>query len=303
MKVSDLSRTDLAEICAASLILTTGPFSIAFSATDKHFLDSFYHLYQDYDIFIQEKFSDFNIKLVRPKNFHLFFHSQIQFLLEGKSVFNPLPMDQVFPVFEWGLNWCIGNACNYFLVIHAGVLEKNGQGILLPGIPGAGKSTICAALSLKGWRLLSDELALIDLNTGECAPLARPVSLKDKSINLIANYSPEAVLSETVHDTQKGSVAYLKVPALSVEKMAEPIRLKKIIFPQFQPSLHSVKIESISKARAFIRIADQSFNYHILGLTGFNLLKKVLQDCDCYEFDYNGCLDEVESVFNSLIRD
>lgn len=64
-----------------------------------------------------------------------------------------------------------------------------GCGSALPAIVPApldsAKRTLCAALVGKGWRLLSDELALVRLDTGELVPLPRPISLKNASINII----------------------------------------------------------------------------------------------------------------------
>jgi hypothetical protein len=42
------------------------------------------------------------------------------------------------------------------------VLERGGRALLLPAPSGSGKSTLCAGLAFNGWRLLSDELALLD---------------------------------------------------------------------------------------------------------------------------------------------
>jgi HprK-related kinase A len=80
---------------------------------------------------------------------------------------------------EWGMNWCIASHMHYYLMLHAAVLERDGHALIMPGDPGAGKSTLTAALMLDGWRLLSDEIALIDRNDGLLYGLARPVSLKN----------------------------------------------------------------------------------------------------------------------------
>ena len=63
--------------------------------------------------------------------------------------------------------------------------------MLLPAPPGAGKSTLCAGLVHRGWRLLSDELALVDMETGLVRGMARPVNLKNKSIEVIRDFAPE----------------------------------------------------------------------------------------------------------------
>ena len=300
MKVCDISKTKLS---ASTFFLHTGPFTVSISTKIKAFADTFCSLYPYNDITDTPVFADFHVTLAKPVNPHLFFKPQVDFLLDSKSVFNPLPFAQFFPIFEWGLNWAIGNRCNYYLVIHAGVLEKDGFGILLPGTPGAGKSTLCAALCLNGWRLLSDELALLDLRTGLCVPIPRPVSLKGKSIDIIRHYSEAAYLSATVHDTQKGSVAYLQAPKISVEQQAKPVKLRAVIFPKFQADIDGYDLKPITKAKALIRVADQTFNYSILGKSAFELLKTVLNDSQCYEFFYNGNLTEAEQVFNRIIQE
>jgi HprK-related kinase A len=298
--VCDISKK---KIIASTFFLNTGPFTVSISTKIKAFSDTFFSLYPYNKITETSVFADFHVTLVKPVNPIHFFKPQVDFLLDSKSVFNPLPFAQVFPIFEWGLNWAIGNRCNYYLVIHAGVLEKDGCGILLPGTPGAGKSTLCAALCLNGWRLLSDELALLDLRTGLCVPLPRPVSLKGESINIIRKYSEAAFLSATVHDTQKGSVAYLQIPKTSVEQQAKSVKLRAVIFPKFQVDIDGYDLKPITKAKALIRVADQTFNYSILGKSAYELLKTVLKDSQCYEFFYNGNLAEAELVFNQIIEE
>jgi len=161
---------------------------------------------------------------------------------------------------------------------------------------------LCAALMLRGWRLLSDELALIDLNTVECIPLVRPISLKAHSIEKIRNYSDNAVLTDTIHDTQKGSVAYLKVSDLSLSKVNDVVKLAHVVFPEFSKEIKSTsnQLNLVPKTMAFMKVADQSFNFHILGNTAFHALTRLLDNCNCYDFSYNGNLDAAVSRFNDL---
>ena len=73
-------------------------------------------------------------------------------------------MAQGFAMFEWGLNWVVANHAHQFAIVHAAAVEKDGRGFIFPGAPGSGKSTLCAALVSRGWRLLSDEMAMISLD-------------------------------------------------------------------------------------------------------------------------------------------
>ena len=106
--------------------------------------------------------------------------------------FNPLPAEQAFPLLEWGLNWCVATQCHQYLILHAAVLERGGRALIMPAPPGSGKSTLCAALVARGWRLFSDELALIEIGGGQIVPLPRPISLKNESIDrIISGFWPE----------------------------------------------------------------------------------------------------------------
>ena len=49
-------------------------------------------------------------------------------------------------MYEWGVNWCIGTTGHCNLILHSAVVEKDGRGVILPAIPGSGKSTF-----VPGW--------------------------------------------------------------------------------------------------------------------------------------------------------
>ena len=64
------------------------------------------------------------------------------------------------------------------------------------GLPGSGKSTLAAGLVYRGgWRLLSDELALLSLGDGAVSALPKPISLKNESIAIMKRFAPGASFS------------------------------------------------------------------------------------------------------------
>ena len=87
---------------------------------------------------------------------------------------------------------------------------------------------------LSGWRLLSDEMTMIDRDDGLIVPLARPVSLKNRSIEIIRGFDRQAVFGDVAHDTHKGTVSHLRPSADSVRRMAEKARAAHIVFPRWE---------------------------------------------------------------------
>jgi hypothetical protein len=55
----------------------------------------------------------------------------------------------------------------------------------------------------------------------------------------------------------------------------------------------------ISKGNALMRVAESSVNYSILGVEGFNILSRMIDAVNCYDFEYSK-LDEAVDWFDSL---
>ena len=284
-------------------VFSVGPFVIRLQTVISTVGDGVELLYQDYPTLNQEVFADFYVRIFPPSGLRRFWRKQVLFAFDQFQPFKPLPYAQALPFFEWGLNWCISGYAHQFLIIHAAVLEKSGSAVVLPGEPGAGKSTLCAAMTLSGWRLLSDELTLIDKNTGLIIPVPRPVSLKNQSIDIIKTRFPEAVFSPTVDDTLKGSVALMKPPTLSVLSMNKPAKPVLVVFPTYKENASFLLEHKAQKAEAFMQLAPLSFNYPVLGGEGFNVLTRFVENSEFYSLQYNGDLPRAISTLEQLVSE
>jgi len=242
-------------------------------------------------------FADFHVTLRRPA-FRRWVRPQVRFLLDGKSPFRPLPAEQAFALFEWGLNWCVAQHAHRFLMLHAAVAERAGWTVILPGAPGAGKSTLCAALVNRGWRLLSDEFALVSLDDGRLTPLVRPVSLKNESVDVIRRFAPGVVIGPVARDTAKGTVAHMKAPADSIARAEETALPAWIVLPRYRPDA-PLALEPHPRAETFMFLAQNAFNYHVLGSRGFEALADLTDRCSCHTLTY-ASLDEAVATLGTL---
>lgn len=300
MNLSALTLPEIRQrLRQGELVLQTGPFAVRIQSPIASLAADLALLYPDYPVPDESQFVDFSVVLAQRSRWHRWLRPQVAFLFDGQSPFEPLPLDHAFPLLEWAMNWCISAQAHQYLILHSAVIERDGYAVIMPAPPGSGKSTLCAGLVNRGWRLLSDELALISLTDGTIAPLCRPISLKNQSIDIIQAYAPNAVLNRPTHDTTKGTVAHMKVPDTDLARMLETAKPRWVIFPKYVKDA-AARLTPHSRAQSVLELARNSFNYMVLGLTGFETLSDAVEGCDCYDFEYSQ-LDDAVAVFDSLV--
>lgn len=301
MKLSELSQPELTRSLArGELLLKIGPLVARITTNVRSLVANISLIYDDFDVCQTGAFADFHVEISREFGFRYWLKPQVRFYFDGRPSFIPLPTSQAMAMLEWGLNWCIAAHCHQYLIIHAAVIEKNGKCAVLPAPPGSGKSTLCAGLVMRGWRLLSDELALYDMSTGLIYGMSRPVNLKNKSIDVIKQYAPDAIMTASMTDTTKGTVALLKPPLHSVLRSSEPVLPSWIILPKYLPNAVPELVRH-SRGLTFMLIAEQSFNYDIHGRQGFDAIGNLVDQADCYQFTYSQ-LDDAQRIFNMLLE-
>ena len=266
-------------------VLHIAPFTVRlrspFAAVATH-VDVFYAGYPRGSL---GDFLDFDIQVLPARGLRRWWHPQARFVLDGQEPFFPLPAAQAAPLFEWGLNWSVAQRPLGYLVMHAAVVARGGDAIKMPGFPGAGKSTLCTSLVLlEHWRLLSDELAVLDPATGLLQAHPRPISLKNASIAVAAGFAG-CRLGPIYRDTRKGDITHAACPEGSVAAAAQPAGVRWVVFPRFDPAAPPV-CEEIGRTEAFALISEQSFNNERMGETGFHALCELLSGARCFELVY-----------------
>lgn len=250
-------------------------------------------LYRDYCVDTAPSgIYDFQIRLARTRS-NFWKPWEVEFDWEGSSPFPTLPLAHAHPLFEWGLNWCVATASGRHTVIHSAVVERGGQALVLPGRPGSGKSTLCAALALGGWRLLSDELTIVSQSDGMVQAVPRPISLKGESIDLIGEQFPSADMTVPVKDTHKGAIAYARAPSSAVASSQQSAPIGYIVFPRFKAGVE-LAFEPLSRASALTELMQNTFNVGMLGASGFEALARAMASAQCYAVEYG----DLASILN-----
>ncbi|MCW8832340.1 MAG: HprK-related kinase A [Colwellia sp.] len=280
------------------LVVAVGPFVFCIKSSLASIANNVQRIYGDFQLLSHHDLIDFYVSIKKPKGLRRFIKPQINFYCDDYSPFLPLPASQAFPLLEWGMNWCIAQHAHHHLLLHSAVLEKNGKSVILPAQSGSGKSTLCALLALNGWRLLSDEMALIDLKSNQLHALARPISLKNESINIIQQQNCETIFGEIVDDTNKGTISHLKPSKVSVQQVENTVAPYAIVFPKYQAK-QPIQVNATDKATAFMGVIENSFNYSILAEAGFKAVSQLIDSTQCHTLTYSST-EEVLAFFEEL---
>ena len=297
MRLGELARAEVSDRLAGSgIALSIPPFNVHVRSAIPVVAEGLHRLYGEHTVLDADTtFCDFHLGLMPRRGWK---GPQCELDVDGLRPFTPLARNEAFALFEWGLNWCVTSHCHGWITVHAAVLERAGQAVLLPGPPGSGKSTLCAWLMHQGWRLLSDELALLDPVHGHLSASPRPVSLKNRSIEVIAQRVEGAVIGPVAHDTAKGTVAHLQASPDSLKRAGETAMPRWIVFPRFLAGA-ALSAEAVLRPQAVVELASISFNYHVHGPRGFEALVETVERCSTWRLAY-GDLDEATAWFDAL---
>ena len=297
MKIRDLTPDQLYQRFGSDgLRIGIGPFVIHLRSPIRGFIADFSFAYADFPVCDKSEISNFRV-CVAPAARWRPWEAQAEFWSDGVSPFKSFPQRLAMPLTEWGLNGCICNHAHQFLMFHSAVVEKNGRAAIFAGPPGSGKSTLCAALMARGWRLLSDEFALLDPSRGWLTPIPRPVALKNASIGLVEKLLPHLRIGRTFAPTRKGTLAHLRPPTEAVERQAQPALPGWIVFPTHAENADT-KLIPLGKSGSFVRLQENCFNYSALGRCAFDALAELIENAACYELPFAHAVAAAELIEN-----
>jgi HprK-related kinase A len=247
-----------------------------------------------------DEVADYELSVQKSSGIRSFIRPQACFFCDQQEPFKPLSLQKAYAFLEWGMNWTVAANEVQNVIIHSAVLAKGNKAILFPAPPGSGKSTLTAYLAHNGWRLLSDEMALIVPNTKTVVPFVRPICLKNQSIDIATNLFPQGQFSNIARDTHKGDVIHLSPPESSWENQTNTAELVGVVFPNYRAN-QDLQIYQLDKTQAFMQLVDNAFNYSVLRETAFSTLTKVIENVQTFEIFHNDLAQVAEFLEQEII--
>ena len=301
MLISDLPRDLLARrLHNEGVHLVTGAFTVHVRASLPHFVDEFVEMYAPYPYEDPAGIDDASVRVSAHSRIGRLSSASVKAEVNGDTIFGPVPAHRAFTTFETAMNWSVALTDVAPMFVHSAVLERDGRALLMPADSGSGKSTLAAALAWRGWRLLSDEMAIFSFEDGRLRPNPRPVSLKNTSIAVISAFEPRARMSRVYHGTPKGDISFMQPPAEAIARSRETVAPAWVVGPSFVTGAPA-NLVALDRVEGFRLLTDNAVNYASMLRTGFEMITDVVERCGIYRLTYSN-LDEAITLIEGLLQ-
>jgi HprK-related kinase A len=303
-----LSETPLAQVAQAlggpGLSLGVGLVTMRLRSDQPDLASQLQQVYRHFPMQGLAPWADLHLDLMRVGGLRRWLKPQVRVQNDGQVPFDPFPANAPLPLMEWSANWLIGRRCNDVLLLHSGVVERDGLALVMPALPGSGKSTLTAALSLSGWRLLSDEFGAVNLDTGAMHPVLKPAALKNESIAVIRRFAPQVELGPLFPKTRKGTVAHVAPSRHAVGHVHTPAQPAAVLLPRWQAG-SKTEFLPVDERMAFSTLAFNAFNYNVLGADGFRRVVTLVRQCPAWQLIYSDlgdALARLDDLWPSIVQ-
>ena len=189
---------------------------------------------------------------------------------------------------------------NHYFNLHAAALVKDSRGILIPGSQHCGKTTLSLELIKHGFRLLSDDLAIIDRKTLEVMPFPRALNIREHSLPLISDFKDHLV------SRREFEIADEKRWFLDLKEFSGASFIPtSIIFPQLTPA-EAPSLEPFSRTRALLELLRQAMAPFLPGLpqpddsSNFDVASRLVQHASTYTLKVGDITETIDLLMEGL---
>lgn len=177
------------------------------------------------------------------------------------------------------------------LLFHAAALAWQGQGLLLPGSTGAGKTTLTAWLLTRGFDYLTDELVFMPIGSDIIHAFIRPLNLKRPVRSIwqrwVSGINPAGLILTDAHLDLVAPVLF-RLAAAEFDSScpnSETPPLRLIIFPHYQLD-SEFSLQPLSKAQTGKALLESLVNARNLPEYGFSEITRLARRVPAYRVNY-----------------
>lgn len=181
------------------------------------------------------------------------------------------------------------------VLVHAGGVERDGAGVVLPAAMESGKTTLTTGLVRAGYRYLTDEAVAFDRASREIVPYPKPMSLDPGSWSLFPELEPDEPFAT---DGYKASQWQVPPAAIRADALGRPCRAGFVVFPVYEEGA-TTELVPLTRGEALVELTKNTFRFDQEGRPTLEVLAAIVADADVYRLP-NGNLDEAIAAVDSL---
>lgn len=204
--------------------------------------------------------------------------------INGSDLFSNINSDQVlWRLMQDSITQLNGTA-KVGIVLHAAALSNLGDGLILCGQSGCGKSSLAAWLVADGMQYLTDEVIVFPINGGEISGLCRSIILKSGS-SFIWKRSMRKLELDGFHHFTDGSV-WITPTLLHPHAVRASVTPRILIFPRYTPEAQ-LSAQRLTKADALFRMLQCLVNARNFPDGGMTATTRLAQQVTAYSLTYS----------------
>jgi len=192
------------------------------------------------------------------------------------------------------------NEVDYDVAFHAAMIGDGRYALMLCAPRESGKSTLAAYLTGHNYSFITDEPALLRLDTTCIAPVEMPISLKEGSWVSLKDEWPQLAVAPIHRRSDGRRLKFLHPPKDSVASASQ--RLTHILFPKYSPSSPpQIKAVSTMQKFALLNEGGMLFNRQF-SKNKFEQFLELICATPAFSITYSSFQEAEQLVHNVLSR-
>lgn len=217
--------------------------------------------------------------------------------VDGVQFESPVKIKGLAPQVKAALLVSAINRHEYAAYLHAAVLRTGESLLLMPGAPGAGKTSLSLALTRHGYVFHSDENALLDENSLHVRGAPMAACVKEGSWAVVEPMYPGLSDMRTHVRIDDKIVRYISDQIrMGVPEMDQAFTVRWMIFPKFQAGAKTT-LEPVGRPEALRRLLSECIAWR-MKLTGENVDRMIdwIENIECYELVFSSFEDALPLI-------
>jgi hypothetical protein len=187
-------------------------------------------------------------------------------------------------------------AADYAVMCHAGGVERDGVGVVLPAHTESGKTTLTAGLVRAGFSYLSDEAVAFDPVTHVIEPYPKPLSIDAGSHHLFPELEPTPAPGDDAAPDDQWQVP---PDAIRPGSVGRACAARLVVFPKYEPDA-TTELAELSQAAGLLELTTNTFEFRSHARRSLEALAEVVRGARCYRMAV-GDLDDACALISELV--